>query len=298
MSCTSSAHPPALRSSIVAFCDFRGRAQTTHQTNANYAWKQEVLQEPPIPEFQSRWPALFDVSEINLEFMRLTTIPLTSKFLGELDRQTDNLMKVFNSKGGAAGRKMAAIMAQMDNNEDINVRRDCVLSCLSIYLNEDLDTLVKEHMDIDSREAEADITEKTMGIYTVRAEGHGPDGPGDGRFADVGVVLEGVEVLHSLQCQPFMRDALWTDLCTQLELSKKPEAYIRGVPENPDGPGLNQTVTKSAGTETQIAPVIWLTVMHLHSPYIMCLMLFPSQTGSCAELNPLVLKGCVRKIPV
>ncbi|XP_054589739.1 uncharacterized protein [Nothobranchius furzeri] len=131
--------------------------------------------------------------------MRLTTIPLTSKFLGELDRQTDNLMKVFNSKGGAAGRKMSAIMAQMDNNEDINVRRDCVLSCLSIYLNEDLDTLVKEHMDIDSREAEADITEKTMGICTVRAEGHGPDGPGDGRFADVGVVLEGVEVLHSLQ---------------------------------------------------------------------------------------------------
>uniref|UniRef100_A0A1A8QTA4 Si:dkeyp-101e12.1 n=1 Tax=Nothobranchius rachovii TaxID=451742 RepID=A0A1A8QTA4_9TELE len=75
--------------------------------------------------------------------MRLTTIPLTSKFLGELDRQTDNLMKVFNSKGGAAGRKMAAIVAQMDNNEDINVRRDCVLS---IYLNEDLDTLVKEHV--------------------------------------------------------------------------------------------------------------------------------------------------------
>uniref|UniRef100_A0AAV2IY65 Uncharacterized protein n=1 Tax=Knipowitschia caucasica TaxID=637954 RepID=A0AAV2IY65_KNICA len=31
-------------------------------------------------------------------------------------------------------------------NEDINVRRDCVLRCLSIYLNEDLDTLVKEYM--------------------------------------------------------------------------------------------------------------------------------------------------------
>uniref|UniRef100_A0A3Q1G6E9 Uncharacterized protein n=1 Tax=Acanthochromis polyacanthus TaxID=80966 RepID=A0A3Q1G6E9_9TELE len=56
--------------------------------------------------------------------------------------------------------------------------------------------------DIESREAEADIAEKTMGIYTVRAEGHGSDdsdGPGDGRFADVGLVLEGVEVLHNLQ---------------------------------------------------------------------------------------------------
>lgn len=31
-------------------------------------------------------------------------------------------------------------------NEDINVRRDCVLRCLSIYLNEDLDSLIKEYV--------------------------------------------------------------------------------------------------------------------------------------------------------
>ncbi|XP_076849313.1 uncharacterized protein LOC143497299 isoform X1 [Brachyhypopomus gauderio] len=34
-------------------------------------------------------------------------------------------------------------------NEDINVRRDCVLSCLSIYLNEDLGTLVKEYGEVN-----------------------------------------------------------------------------------------------------------------------------------------------------
>ncbi|KAG9260477.1 hypothetical protein AMEX_G632 [Astyanax mexicanus] len=61
--------------------------------------RQEVLQEPAIPEFRNRWPALFDVSEVNLEFMRLTTVPLTSKFLGELDRQTDNLIKEVNPLG-------------------------------------------------------------------------------------------------------------------------------------------------------------------------------------------------------
>ena len=37
-----------------------------------------------------------------------------------------------------------------------------------------------------------------MAIYTVRAEGDDPDGPG-GSLADVGVVLEGVEVLHNLE---------------------------------------------------------------------------------------------------
>ncbi|KAI4824273.1 hypothetical protein KUCAC02_012796, partial [Chaenocephalus aceratus] len=38
------------------------------------------------------------------------------------------------------------MMAKTDNSEDINVRRDCVLSYLSIDLNEDLDTLVKEYV--------------------------------------------------------------------------------------------------------------------------------------------------------
>lgn len=28
--------------------------------------RQEVLQEPVIPEFQNRWPALFDVSEVSV----------------------------------------------------------------------------------------------------------------------------------------------------------------------------------------------------------------------------------------
>ncbi|XP_063749705.1 uncharacterized protein LOC134871046 [Eleginops maclovinus] len=227
--------------------------------------RQEILQEPKIPDFLNKWPALFDVSE----------------------------------------------------SEDINVRRDCVLSCLSIYLNEDLETLVKEYVEvnphgpeelevkgqvlapkrlqyasddnsapnkkdaccglsayelkrlenirereaflsslkllpaaedlrqsvkpkpdvkrskassdkvqsllsprkslhpkeawkltlrggltyehyIECREAEADVAGTTMAIYTVQAESDDPDGPG-GRFADVGLVLEGVEVLHNLQ---------------------------------------------------------------------------------------------------
>ncbi|XP_063753610.1 uncharacterized protein LOC134873730 isoform X4 [Eleginops maclovinus] len=40
-------------------------------------------------------------------------------------------------------------VALLTESEDINVRRDCVLSCLSIYLNEDLDTLVKEYVEVN-----------------------------------------------------------------------------------------------------------------------------------------------------
>ena len=53
-------------------------------------------------------------------------------------------------------------------------------------------------LGIECSEAEADVAGTTMAIYTVRAEGDDPDGPG-GRLADVGVVLEGVKVLHNLE---------------------------------------------------------------------------------------------------
>ena len=50
--------------------------------------------------------------------------------------------------------------------------------------------------DSEFREAESEIEQTTMGIYVIRAEGAGP---GDEPFADVGIVLEGVEVLQNLK---------------------------------------------------------------------------------------------------
>lgn len=79
-------------------------------------------------------------------------------------------------------------------NEDKNTRRDCILRCLSVYLNEDIKTLVKEYVDSESVEAESLIAQTTMGIYVIWAEGAGPEE----EPSDVGVVLEGVEVLQNL----------------------------------------------------------------------------------------------------
>lgn len=119
-----------------------------------------------------------------MEFMRITTVPLTSKFIGQLDKYTDDLLKVFRHKGGTAGQKIRRIMALTAENEDINIKRDCILRSLSVYLNEDLETLVKEFVDCESAEAESGIAQTTMGIYVIRAEGAGPrDEP-----TDVGVV--------------------------------------------------------------------------------------------------------------
>ncbi|KAK3543469.1 hypothetical protein QTP70_022060, partial [Hemibagrus guttatus] len=50
-----------------------------------------------------RWPALFDATQINDEFKRITTINLESTFMAKLDHCTQKLMDVVSSRGGASG---------------------------------------------------------------------------------------------------------------------------------------------------------------------------------------------------
>lgn len=45
----------------------------------------------------------------------MTTIPLTSKFFGELDRLSDDLIRAFETKGGTAGKKIRNLLAEMDD---------------------------------------------------------------------------------------------------------------------------------------------------------------------------------------
>lgn len=100
---------------------------------------------------------------INAEFMRITTVRLLTKFLGQLDGYAVNLHKVFKSKGGASGQNISRIMAIADKRDDIHLERDCVIKSLCVYLNEDITTLVKEFMDCNPEEAERRISE-TMGL--------------------------------------------------------------------------------------------------------------------------------------
>ncbi|XP_058500363.1 uncharacterized protein LOC131469446 [Solea solea] len=157
--------------------------------------RQEVVQDSPlVSDFVNRWPGLFTVSEINAEFMRITTLPLQAKFLGEVDKYTPNLMKVFSSRGGAAGKKIRLLMAPTTKSEDIEVKRDCVLQGLCAYLNEDSNTLIKKYLNVNIAEAEREIAQTTMGLYVIQKEGADEEGKPE----DVGVVIEGVELLCNL----------------------------------------------------------------------------------------------------
>ena len=91
-----------------------------------------------------------------------------------------------------------------------------------------------------------------MGLYVIRNEGaHEEDGP-----EDVGVIIEGVELLSNLRSISLGWAMLfWVDLHSQLELSTGTQVHFRVFTESVDELGWQQAVTKGPKPENQDASV-------------------------------------------
>ncbi|XP_055003873.1 uncharacterized protein LOC129407275 isoform X2 [Boleophthalmus pectinirostris] len=158
--------------------------------------RQEIVQDMPfIADFKSRWPALFSHREINAEFRRITTMPLTSRFMSQLDLYTPKLVKIFRKKGGKPGRKITEIMAGIDERDSIDTRRCCTLKALAVYLNEDPSNIIKEYVDVEFHNAQQQMPKTAIGIYAILHEGD----DGGKEAEDVGIIIEGVTVLQELR---------------------------------------------------------------------------------------------------
>lgn len=51
--------------------------------------------------------------QINAEFKRITTMPLQSRFLSQLDLHTANLLKIFEKRSGQQGQKLKDMSAMV-----------------------------------------------------------------------------------------------------------------------------------------------------------------------------------------
>ncbi|XP_077953602.1 uncharacterized protein LOC120826975 [Gasterosteus aculeatus] len=107
--------------------------------------RQEIVhKQPSIEDMLTRWPALFQMEEINAEFMRVTTVPLETKFLAQLDKHTSKLLEVIRSKGGRVKELTKATLQVLDETVDITIRRECIFKSLMIYLGEPVHHLIKD----------------------------------------------------------------------------------------------------------------------------------------------------------
>uniref|UniRef100_A0A3Q2D2W4 PB1 domain-containing protein n=1 Tax=Cyprinodon variegatus TaxID=28743 RepID=A0A3Q2D2W4_CYPVA len=126
--------------------------------------RQEVVnEEPGIGDFKDRWPALFFFfSQINADFQRLMAVPLEQTFLAQLDRHSNQLIKVIQAKGG--------------------------LQCSSFNI------LFNSLQGSSGDDAQMELKQLTMAVFVIRKEEEGLKEPPE----DIGIVIEGVEVLQDL----------------------------------------------------------------------------------------------------
>lgn len=123
----------------------------------------EVVRDTPmIQDFQARWPALYEVDEIN----------------GEASP------KHF-------GKRLQSILAHMTEDDDVDRGRECILKGLCVYLNEDPAYLLREFVAENEFRIQEAIEETTVGIYVVKHDA-------TSKPEDIGIVLEGQQVLQDL----------------------------------------------------------------------------------------------------
>ncbi|KAF4113766.1 hypothetical protein G5714_006311 [Onychostoma macrolepis] len=97
---------------------------------------------PMIAE-SDRWPGLFTVPEVEAEFLRITTVPIVTKFFAQLDHHADQLIRVLKKTVGSKGKKINLTFALTAQNETVEKKRECLLRALCIYLNEDTSSLFR-----------------------------------------------------------------------------------------------------------------------------------------------------------
>ncbi|XP_051780897.1 uncharacterized protein LOC127527169 [Erpetoichthys calabaricus] len=98
------------RISLMAELQKRNNRQTIKEKMAKtfgYRRQEIVYKKPNI---EQRWPALFQMEEINAEFTRITTVPLEKKFLAQLDKHSTKLLEVIRHKGGVVKKKTTRIL--------------------------------------------------------------------------------------------------------------------------------------------------------------------------------------------
>nr|XP_054596629.1 uncharacterized protein LOC129163380 [Nothobranchius furzeri] len=132
--------------------------------------------------------------QINAEFQRLVALPLEQKFFSQLDKYSTKLMTAIRSRGGSTREKISGLTQIFDQTEDVNKKRECVLKALVPFLGEDGNAFIKEYTDSHRAEMQKDLEDVTMAVYVIRSEGDELQGPPE----DIGIVIEGVEVLDRL----------------------------------------------------------------------------------------------------
>ncbi|XP_049897557.1 uncharacterized protein LOC126388491 [Epinephelus moara] len=110
--------------------------------------RQEVVnQVPSVNDLKERWPALFDVAQVNQEFRRITTVSLETTFMAKLDQFSPKIMSLLSSRGGSAKMNIQRIQNMLLEDDSVERRREVAIRGLVVHLREKEEDLFKEQDD-------------------------------------------------------------------------------------------------------------------------------------------------------
>uniref|UniRef100_A0AAV2KC71 Uncharacterized protein n=1 Tax=Knipowitschia caucasica TaxID=637954 RepID=A0AAV2KC71_KNICA len=112
--------------------------------------------------------------------------------LSDSYRHHSKLIELIRRKGGVNREKTQRLLQALDRSLDANIKRECLLKCLTIYLGEDLDQLFKEYLVVQWEEAEMELSRASMAVFVIREEDDSL------QPHEIGVVIDGVKVLNML----------------------------------------------------------------------------------------------------
>ncbi|XP_034017420.1 sterile alpha motif domain-containing protein 3 [Thalassophryne amazonica] len=168
-----------------------------------------VIQAPSISDLRDRWPGLFDATQINEEFRRLTTVGLETTFMAKLDQYTPKIMTLVSSRRGAAKMKIQHIKKMLLEEPSVERRREAAIRSLIVYLREQEQDLFKEQLDGD----------EVVKIVVSRESSE----PANATVVIEGEVLDGLTVPRA--CALLMGLMYALNLCYPKELKSTFEAF-------------------------------------------------------------------------
>lgn len=106
-----------------------------------------------------------------MKFQRVTTLPLQSRILAALDSISPKVVAAMENRGGVVREKTKSVMATFHLTQDVDIKHECVLRALILYLGEDESKLIKDYLISQHEEAERELELCTIAIYTIRVTG-------------------------------------------------------------------------------------------------------------------------------
>ncbi|KAM8728455.1 uncharacterized protein AB9X84_001741 [Acanthopagrus schlegelii] len=113
--------------------------------------------------------------------------------MAQLDKYSTQLLKIIKKKEGATKAKTTTILEFLDQDVDADLRRECVLKSLIIYLGECVEDLIKEYTMSEKDQAEHELESTTMAVFVLRENSSLLQEP-----KEIGIIINGVEVQNVL----------------------------------------------------------------------------------------------------